>query len=131
MKEAELYLLHNQAGKASGSWELDIFMLPLPIGSSSERPYFPSCLLAVETQRGLIVDANLTKPWLTFSERQGEIIQILRRANQLPREIRVKSDKVRRIVEPISRVLGIRLRMGSLPMLEQAKASLHEHFLER
>ena len=101
------------------------------IGLRSERPHFPLCFLAVETKLGLVLDTNLTEPWLTFSEKQGEVIQILRKAKQLPREIRVKSDKVRRIVEPITSILGIKLQVASLPMLEQAKASLDEHLSGR
>lgn len=128
VREAELYLLHDQAGEHSGIWELDIFMLPVPIGSTSDRPHFPICFLAVESKLGLILGTNLTEPWLTFSEKQDEVIQILRKANQLPREIRVKSEKVRRILEPITSILGIKLRVTSLSMLEQAKASLYEHF---
>lgn len=131
VKEAELHLLRGRAGALSGRWELDIFALPIPIGQVSERPRFPLCFLAVETKLGLILGANLTEPWLTFSEKQDEVIQILRKANQLPLEIRVKSDKVKRIVEPITRVLGIKLRVGSLPMLEQAKASLDEYLSGR
>ena len=131
VKEAELHMLGGRAGALSGRWELDIFALPMPIGPRSERPHFPLCFLAVETKLGLILGANLTEPWLTFSEKQDEVIQILRKANQLPLEIRVKSDKVKRIVEPITRVLGIKLRVGSLPMLEQAKASLDEHLSGR
>ena len=98
---------------------------------AGETPHFPICFLAVETKLGLVLDTNLTEPWLTFSEKQGEVIQILRKAKQLPREIRVKSDKVRRIVEPITSILGIKLRVTSLPMLEQARGSLYEHFSGR
>jgi len=100
----------------------------VPIGSTSDRPHFPICFLAVESKLGFILGTNLTEPWLTFSEKQDEVILILRKANQLPREIRVKSEKVRRILEPITNILGIKLRVTSLSMLEQAKASLYEHF---
>ena len=131
VKEAELHLLRSRAGAPSGRWELDIFALPMPIGSRSERPYFPLCFLAVETRLGLILDADLTQPWLTFSQKQDKVIQILRKATQLPREIRVKSDKVRSVVEPITSILGIKLRVAPLPMLEQARASLEKHLSGR
>ena len=131
VNEAQLHLLRSRAGRLSGTWELDIFMLPLPIGPASDRPYFPSCFLAVEHKLGVIVGANLSKPWLTLSEKQDEVIQILKKADQLPREVWVKSDKVRRMVEPITEMLGINLRIGSLPMLEQAKASLYDHLSRR
>lgn len=131
VKEAELHLFRRQAGQHTGVWELDIFLLPIPIASASDRLYFPSCFLAVERKLGLILGTKLTEPWLTLSEKQDEVIQILRKAKQLPREIQVKSDKVRRIVEPITKILDIKLRVGSLPMLEQAKASLYEHLSRR
>jgi len=131
VKEAELHLFSNRASKVNESWELDIFMLPVPIGTVSERPYFPSCFLVVERKLGLVLGANLTKPWLTTAEKQDEVIRILKKVNQIPSEIRVKSNKVRRIVEPITSILGIKLQVRSLPMLEQAKASLHKHLSGR
>lgn len=131
VKAAELHLFSNQASKVSEVWELDIFILPIPIGSESKRPYFPSCFLIVERNLGLVLDTSLTKPWLTTAEKQDEVTQLLRRVNRIPAEIRVKSNKVRRTVEPITSILGIKLRVSSLPMLEQAKASLHKHLSGR
>ena len=127
-KEVELHLLRSRVSGLSGCWELDIFALPMPIGQVPERPHFPICFLAVETKLGLVLGTNLTEPWLSLSQKQDEVIQILRKANQLPREIRVKSNKVRQIMQPITTILGIKLRVGPLPMLEQAKSSLYEHF---
>lgn len=128
VNEARLHLLRSAAGKLKGSWEVDIFMLPLLIGPASSRAYFPLCFLAVEKKLGLIVDSKITKPWLTFSEKQDEVIQILEKAGQLPSDIRVKSDKIRLIIEPITRSLGINLHAGKLSMLEEAKASICDRF---
>ena len=130
VKEAELHLL-SRAPKVSETWEIDIFILPIPIGSVSEAPHFPSCFLLVERKLGLIIGTNLTEPWLTVAEKQDEVIQILKKVKQIPSEIRVKTNKVKRIVEPITSILGIKLRVGSLPMLERAKASLYEHSSRR
>jgi len=127
VKRAELHLLRKQADKPGGCWELDIFALPIPIGEAKERPHFPICFLAVEAKLGLILGVNLTEPWLNLSQKRDEVIQILTKANQLPGEIRVKTHKIRGIVEPITSVLGIKLRVTSLPVLEQAKADLYEH----
>ena len=131
VKQAELHLLRSRVSGLSGCWELDIFALPVPIGQLPERPHFPICFLAVEAKLGLILGTNLTEPWLNLSQKQDEVIHILTKTNQLPGEIRVKSDKVREIVEPITSILGIKLRVGSLPMLEQVKASLYEHVCGR
>ncbi len=129
VKEAELYLLRDKAGEHSGCWELDIFMLPVPIGSASEKPHFPICFLAVERKLGLIVGTNLTDPWLSLSGKQDEVIQILKNAKQLPGEMRVASNKVKRIVEPITNTLGIKLRVTSLSVLQKVKVGLLERFV--
>ncbi len=131
VKEAELYLLSDKVGAHSGSWEFDIFMLPVPIRSASGKLHFPICFLAVESKLGLVVGTNLTEPWLSLSGKQDEVIQILKESKQLPLEIRVESDKVKRIVEPITRILGIKLRVTPLSVLQEAKASLYERFCGR
>jgi hypothetical protein len=132
VKEAELYLLHSRAGVLSGCWELDAFLLPILIGPKPDRPHYPLCFLAVETKLGLVLGVDLTEPWLTLSERQDKVIQLMQKAKQLPLEIRVKSDKVRRMVEPITSILGIKLQVASsLPMLEEAKSSLYKYFSKR
>lgn len=131
VQQAELQLVSNRAGEYSGVWELDVFALPMPVAPAapeSDRPYYPLCFLAVETRIGLVVGVNLTHPWLTTSEKQDELIQILKKANQVPREVRIKSDELRGIVEPITEALGVRLRVASLPLLEEAKANLYERF---
>jgi len=127
VNEARLQLLHSRTRERSGSWELDIFMLPAPIGPPASRSYFPLCLLAVERESGLIVASRIGEPWRTLSERQDEVIQILEDAEQLPDEILVKSDKVQRVVKPIATRLGIGIRVEGLSMLEEVKGSLQDH----
>lgn len=124
VNEAQLHLLRSGAPRSSGSWELDIFALPVPVGSAGSRPYFPSCFLAVERKLGLIIGSKIAEPWLTLAEKQDEVIGILEKAGQLPRNIWVKSDKIRMMVEPITNGLGINLHVGKLTTLEEAKASL-------
>lgn len=57
-------------------------------------------------------------------EKQNGTIRLLQRVKQLPAEIRVASLEVKGIVEPVTEALGIRLVLGPLPALEQAKRSL-------
>jgi hypothetical protein len=127
LNEATLQLLRSRGGELSGCWELDIFILPIPIGNASGRPYFPICFLAVERELGLIVDSNLTEPWQTLADRRKEVIRILERTGQLPQEIWVKSQGVKGIMKPIADALGIRLRVHSLRLLEEARTSLYSH----
>ena len=60
-------------------------------------------------------------------EKQTGIIRILEQGNQLPAEIRVASLEVKGVVEPVTEALGIRLILGTLTALEQARRNLSDH----
>lgn len=126
--EAELKLLRKATGKPSGTWELDIFVLPAPVESESGRPYYPLCFLIVDRKMGLILDSRVIEPWLTLSQKQGELIAIFKKNKKLPQTIYVKSAAVKTIVEPLTGILEINLRMGAVPLLEEAQRGLFEYF---
>ena len=124
VNEAEMLLLRNSSPRQGGSWELDISILPIPIGPKSSRPYFPLCFLAVERQQGMVIGVEMNEPWITQSQQREVFIKILKNAGQLPHDIRVKSKKVKEILEPIAISLGINIPVGAIPKLERFKASL-------
>jgi hypothetical protein len=126
VKEAELFLLRNSKGKPGGSWEMDIFIMPLPIGISTERPHFPLCFLAVDKKLG-IVGVEMTEPWLSSTEKRENILKILRKGSLLPRDIRVKSQAVKDIIEPLATGLGIKISIEPLTFLEGVKADIEDH----
>jgi len=130
VNEAELILLRDSSGKPQGSWELDIFIFPVPIGPLPSRPYFPLCFLTVERQQGIIIDTQMIEPWATVSQQRDVIVQILRKAAQLPRNIHVGSPRVAEILEPITNRLGIDLHIGAITMLEGCKQSLDDYLSE-
>jgi len=130
VNEAELILLRNSSAKPNGSWELDIFIFPVPIGPRPSRPYFPLCFLTVERQQGIIIDTQMIEPWATVSQQRDVIVQILRKAGQLPRNIHVGSPRVAEILEPITKSLRIDLRISAIPMVEGCKQSLDGYFSE-
>jgi hypothetical protein len=129
--EAALLLLSSRTKQRSGSWEFDIFVAPARIGLADSRPYHPLCFMAVEREYGLVVQMNMTEPWLNASEKQKEVIRFLEKSETLPEEIRVGSQGTRALLEPISHALGMRLRVSRLRLLEDAKASLYEYLSGR
>ncbi len=131
VNEARLHLLSTRAGKASGSCDLDVFTLPVGIRSQTERPYLPLCFMVVERKQGLIVGSDITEPWLTLGDKQVELIEILSKVDPLPCEIWVRSKRMMEMLGPITRPLGINLRMGPQPKLEKAKANLCNRFSKR
>lgn len=125
--EAELTSFRDSGGPLNGSWELDIFIMPIPIGPKSARPYFPLCLLAVERQYGIVIGNKMEVPWLTQLQKRQAIILLLREAKQIPQSIRVKSKQVKELLEPIASGLGIKLQVGKTTALNKFKASLNEY----
>lgn len=129
--EARLHLLGNRVKERSGAWEFDIFVAPVQIGPAGSRPYHPLCFLAVESEHGLVVQMNMTEPWLPASEKREETIRLLEKSEILPGEMRVGSKSIRAIMEPIARALGMRLRVSRLRLVEEAKTSLYEYLSRR
>lgn len=128
--EAELLLLRNSAGELSGSWEMDMFILPTAIGEPSQRPYFPLCILAVDRSSGLVINTVAVEPWLTVLQQREQVLQILKKARPLPRNILVKNEKIKAVLEPLTRSSGIELQVGPLPLLEEVQDSLRDHFMK-
>ena len=129
LDEARLTRLRRAAKELRGNWELDIFALPTAVGEGSDRPYYPTCILAVEGQTGLIVGTELLGPHPSPAERQETMIRVLEQCKQLPHEMRVGSEEVRQVVEPVAQALGASVRVARLTMLERARQGLFEHFL--
>lgn len=129
--EARLHLLSNRVKERSGSWEFDIFVAPVHIGPAGSRPYHPLCFMGVEREYGLVVQMNMTQPWLIASEKREEVIRLFEKSEVLPVEIAVRSQSIRAILEPIARALGMRLRLSRLRLVEEAKASLDEYLSRR
>ncbi len=119
--------LYDAAGKKSGSWELDLFILPAAIDSGNGRPYYPNCILAVERNQGLIVGTDLLGPGLSHEEKQEAFIRLLEKATPIPQEIHVGSKEVKQLIEPVAGELGISIRIAPLRLLERARRSLFEH----
>ena len=127
VKEAELLLLRNSKGKAEGNWEMDIFMMALPIGVTTERPHFPLCFLAVDRKVGLILGVEMTEPWISTAEKRENILKMIRNAPAIPATIQVKSARIKEIIEPLSRNLGIKITIGKTSFLEKARGEIEGH----
>ena len=119
--------LHDAVSRKSGSWELDVFIFPAAIDSGTGRPYYPTCILAVERNHGLIIGTDFLGPDLLLKEKQEAFIRLLEKATPIPQEIRVSNEDVRQLIEPVARELGISIHIAPLRLLMQARKSLFEH----
>lgn len=129
LDEARLSGLRKAAKELRGKWELDIFLLPTAVQEGSDRPYYPTCVMAVETQTGLIVGADVAGVVPSPEVLQDAVIRVLGQGKQLPHDLRVMSEEVLQVVEPVAQALGMSVRVARMAKLERARRDLVEHFL--
>jgi hypothetical protein len=127
MNIAEMQLIRKTPGKLKGTWEVDVFILPTPIASGSDRPYFPLCFLVVDRKLGLIIGNQMLEPWAILTRQRDVIIQLFKESAQLPKEIFVGSPRVAGILEPVTSQLGIHLELGEVPMIDAFRQDIEEY----
>lgn len=109
--------------------EIDFFMLPARIGERGKRPACAYALLVVESSSGMILGNELLGPEPTIEEMYGQIpvkmVHLLARTGLVPREVKVQSELLYGLLQPLGEELGFRIRHARrLPNLEPAKADL-------
>jgi hypothetical protein len=124
--EMRLQRLRAAKSPPRGTWLLDIFPMPTPVGARGERPRLPVMLLAI-TADGLVLGADVLEPSAGPAERQQAIVKLLEQAPALPRAIRVGRDTVERLIAPLARPLGIRVQHGDMAPLHAAQESLFNY----
>lgn len=121
--------LKGLKGKAIGTavWELDYWHVATTIQEkSTERPYFPKMLLAVEAASGLVMATQLFRPDMPAASVQSEFLRSICKLPELPVEIRIKRGELLEIIGPAGLAAGVRVRkVDSLPNLERAWDELH------
>jgi hypothetical protein len=58
--------------------------------------------------------------------KQELVVRLLERAHHIPRDLRVATEDMRRIIEPVSKTLGMSVRVGVLPVLEEIKQDFQD-----
>jgi hypothetical protein len=122
--------LRQLAGKPSGTWEMDIFPLPVPVPAESGRLYFPHLALAVDRSSGMVLGLDFLGPAPGPVVKQELIVRLLERGHHIPRNLRVATEDMCRIIEPVARMLGMSVRVGVLPVLEEARHGLQDSLMD-
>ena len=123
--------LRQSAGKPSGTWEIDMFPLAAPVPAESGRLYLPRLALAVDKYTGMVLGLELLGPTPDATAKQDGILRLLESARHIPRQLRVATEEMRLIIEPTAENLGMSVRVGVLPALEEAKHDLQDSLLSR
>ena len=124
----------KQAPRSGAKMEIDFFMFPAPTrDKGEERPFFPYSLMTVDAQSGLILGTELLKPEPSLEAMWGlipmHVVNHLVRAGAVPREVRVRSEFLVQVLEPVADELGFKLRQSdTLRSLDQAKRAMLRRF---
>jgi len=114
-------------------FEIDLFHAPTPVREKNSRPFFPKMLMIAETNSLFILGVELLKPQEDLLEGHAEVakslIKILSIHNVLPKEIRVSSDLLFRLLKNFTQQLNVKLRqMDDLIAIKEAKEGMFGFF---
>jgi hypothetical protein len=135
MMDMQMLEALQQTPQGKHKIESDFFMLPSPI-HEGERPFFPYVLLTVDARSGMILGTELLHPQPSLEAMWGQVpatlISHLAGVGVLPKEIKVRSDLLFQLLQPVAEELGFKLKQSNrLRGLDEAKESLFQHFAYR
>jgi len=121
--------------KGNNTIELDIFMFPARIGGKGDRPACTYMMLMLETQSNMLIGVTpmIAEPSLEgmWGEIPGLVISHLAESEIRPKELRIRSDLLFELLQPLKKELGFRLNHPhKLKRLESAKEELLTFFEE-
>jgi hypothetical protein len=128
--EARVRRIKQTIKRRQGIWEADLFPAPTPIQEQKDqRPYYPYMALLVDHRTGMMLPPHLANHQSYRAEFQGHLLSLFEQMGFLPKEIRVLTQEVVGLLEPLTDLLGIKLqRVKRLDMLEEARVSMMEYF---
>ena len=97
--------------------------------AESGRLYLPCLALAVDRSTGMVLSLGLLGPTPDAMAKQEGMVGLLESARHIPRRLRVATEAMRGIIEPVAENLGMSVRVGVLPALEEAKHDLQDRLL--
>lgn len=115
--------------------EMDLFTLLTGIvDEKGARPYYPHVLLVVDSNSGYVFSSELLSPEPGLEVMWGQVplkvVHQLARIGDVPRQIRVDSQLLVQLLQPLAEELGFQVKLTrSLPSLYEAKDFLMERFI--
>ena len=132
LDEDRLERLNRTITERRGIWEIDSFYSLMGVAEKGERPYYPLIILWVERSSKFKVNHYLAHPSEGLSELLEQFMILAENIGSLPQEIVVKKAETFKLLESITRKLGIKLRkVASLRALEEVQTSMFEIFMRR
>lgn len=118
--------------RRGGAWEADFFLTPGAIQEQKDqRPYYPYMLLWVDRGSGMVLPPEMASPGQQRAAFQEHFLTLLEQAPGMPKEVYVASAEAFVLLEPVAKLLGIKLHQSNrLPALEEARGSLMDYLTQ-
>ncbi len=127
--EVRLQRIKREAAREQQTWEIDFFYSSVPVREKEERPCYPYTILFVDNYSGFILNSHMTPHSNYEIELSEKFLDLMENTQILPKEVYVKKKEVFKIIEQITTILGIKLRLvKKLEMSKQAQYAMFEHF---
>lgn len=115
------------------TFEIDFFILPATVGEKGDRPCYPYILLVVDAQSGMILGTESLTADPSLEAMHGSIpmkvVDQLSKASIVPKEIRVRSELLFQLLQPLAEQLPFKLTQSpTFQSLDFVKESLLQHF---
>jgi len=126
LDEESLRQLQSQDYAVRGVMELDHMFSLAAIGKKSERKACTCIALAVDADTGMVYPPELTTSTVAPGDALAmACIKAIQTSRKMPREIRVRSRRLKECLAPLSRSLGVTISVaGRLRALDQARSHL-------
>jgi hypothetical protein len=122
--------INKTIAQRQGTWEIDFFYSPEAVKEKEERPYYPYVILWADHHSGLILHFHLAGSTKGLSKIPEQFMKLAEKIKSLPQEILVKKEETFKLLVPITRRLGIKLRdVERLMALEEAQTSMFKFFI--
>ncbi|MCX5787588.1 MAG: hypothetical protein NTX64_03625 [Elusimicrobia bacterium] len=123
--------LQSQPLRKGGVWEAEIVFLPATI-MDRDRPYHVRLTMLVDRDSGFVLPGKVVPPEVPAHQVLADALaEAAEETHTLPGEIVVRDKSTLPALEAIGKVLGIRIGVGRLRALPQAKKALLQRFSER
>jgi hypothetical protein len=125
----------NKLPRADRALEVELQMAPFPTtDKKGERPFFPYMLLIADEQTGMLLAMELLKPSPSPESLFARLPQLVAdkftETGAVPQRLRVRSDRVADILEPLAEQLHIHLRQSDhLKAMDAAMAFMSQQLM--
>ena len=132
LEEETLRQLRGQDYAWRGVMELDHILAGTPIGKKSERKACASIALAVDAESGIFYAPEATDSRVTAGDALAKVfLKAIQASRTLPKEVHVRSQRLKDCLAPIMEPLGVAIRVTSrLPAMDEARSHLLRFFNE-